>query len=332
MTIAKYLDTKKFDVEFCIIERPLGNSTIDEFIPPQYSKSRIPNVRSLKQLWALYKVLKAKRPNIVFSSIMHANTKLLALSLLFPKIKFIVRNNNYLYTLSNFQKLVIRCTYRFAGIIVAQTEEMREELIREVKICGDKIKVLPNPIDVDTIDSMQRQSSPYGENENIKYVASGRFVPAKGFDILIKAFSMVLEKQQNSELYIVGNIEGNCAECFESIRNLAKKVGVERFVHFVGYQHNPYVFVKNANCFVLSSRNEGLPNVLIEALYLGTPVAATKCIPVISRIVEDGVNGFLAEPEDEKSLATAMMRASRLGRVSCLYQSANIADFQSLFV
>ena len=81
----------------------------------------------------------------------------------------------------------------------------------------------------------------------------------------------------------------------------------------------------------MSSRNEGLPNVLIESLYLGTPVAATKCIPVISRIVEDGVNGFVAEPENAESLALAMLNAVCLGRVSSSYQSADENEFAKLF-
>lgn len=59
-------------------------------------------------------------------------------------------------------------------------------------------------------------------------------------------------------------------------------------VFCVGFKNNPYVYMKHADCFVLSSRNEGLPNVMIEALYLGTPVAAYKCIPVIERIVDEG--------------------------------------------
>ena len=82
---------------------------------------------------------------------------------------------------------------------------------------------------------------------------------------------------------------------------------------------------------MLSSRNEGLPNVLIESLYLGTPVAATKCIPVIERIVRDGQDGFLAETENVESLANAMLKASSLGRVESCYQAAGLDEFQRLF-
>lgn len=331
VTIAKYLDTTRFEVKFCIVDRPLGNTTIDAFIPAQYSKVRIPNVNGLKQLRALYGVLKREKPDLVFSSIMHTNTKLLALSVFFPKMRFIVRNNNYVYTLSKMQKFVLKYTYCMADVVVAQTDEMKEELIREMNVPEGKVKVLQNPIDVDTIDSMVAQASPYEEDGKIRYVASGRFVPAKGFDVLIRAFALVKKKLANSELFVVGNIDGVCSEYYGSIKKMIKELSLEGAVHCLGFQKNPYIYIKNADCFVLSSRNEGLPNVLIEALYLGTPVAATKCIPVISRIVDDTKNGFLAESENEESLCSAMLNAVKLGRISNIYQSACCDDFLRLF-
>ena len=332
VTIAKYLDTAKFDVKFCIVDRPLGDTTIDAFISAKYEKVRISNVKGFKLLYALYVVLRRERPDVVFSSIMHTNTKLLALSRLFPKVKFIVRNNNYIYTLTKMQKFVLKCTYRMADVVIAQTDEMKDELIRVMNVSERKIKVLQNPVDVDTIDSMVVQSSPYEKNGKIKYVASGRFVPAKGFDILIRAFALVHAKRADSELFIVGNTDGVCAEYFEFVKKLIRQFSLEDSVYCLGFQKNPYVYIKNANCFVLSSRNEGLPNVLIEALYLGTPVAATKCIPVISRIVDEGKNGFLAETENEESLCAAMLNAAELGRVDNNYQSAHCEEFQNLFV
>ncbi len=331
VTIAKYLDTNMYDVVFCIIDHPLGKTTIDAFIPERYRKIGVPNVKGFRLLIALYRVLKHERPDVAFSSIMHTNTKLLALSIFFPKIKFIVRNNNYIYTLSKKQKIVLKCTYRKADVVIAQTDEMKSELIREMGVPSKKIRVLQNPVDVDTVESMASQKSPYGNISVKKYVASGRFVHAKGFDVLIRAFNLVKKKEPDSELFIIGNTDGICAEYYETMKKLIQRLGLDGSVHCTGFQRNPYAYIKNADCFVLSSRNEGLPNVLIEALYLHTPVAATKCIPVISRIISDGVNGFLAEPENEDSLASAMLKASKLGRVLNTYKSAKNEEFQRLF-
>ena len=89
--------------------------------------------------------------------------------------------------------------------------------------------------------------------------------------------------------------------------------------------------MQNADCYVLSSRNEGLPNVMIEALYLGTPVAAMKCIPVIERIISEGKTGYLAEKENIDSLADAMIKACRLGKVQTTYYANSEMVFRQIF-
>ena len=149
--------------------------------------------------------------------------------------------------------------------------------------------------------------------------------------MLIDAFIEVCKTRIDVDLYIVGDNTLGGGTIYHDITQKAKDNGLEDIVHCVGYKDNPYIYLKNADCFVLSSRWEGLPNVLIEALYLGTPVASFKCIPVIERIVDHGVNGFLAEKDDVNSLANAMSEAIKLGRVVSSYHSASIDDFVELF-
>ena len=117
--------------------------------------------------------------------------------------------------------------------------------------------------------------------------------------------------------------------------NLDKELNIindlENDIKCVGFQNNPYPYMNGANCFVLSSRNEGLPNVLLEAQYLGIPSAATSCIPMIKRIVVDDVNGYLAAVDDADSLATAMLNAARLKSIKSTYQPASINDVLNVF-
>lgn len=331
VTIGKNLDKEKFEVVFCLVGNVDKSVSIENFIPQGFSVLRLPKVTGLKLLFALKHVIKKEKPDVVFSSIMYVNSKLLACSFFFPKVKFVIRNNNYLYTLTKSQKLLLKWFYRFADAIIAQTDEMAAELVNQLKLPSTKVFALQNPIDVMTIDEKKDASCPFEKNGKVIYVASGRCHPVKGFDILVKAFSKVLMVQTNAELHIIGKITENCEQCFQEVWGIVSSLGISKHVFFDGFQQNPYKFVKNADCFVLSSRNEGLPNVLIESLYLGTPVAATTCIPVISRIVSNGENGYLAEPENEDSLANAMIKASALGRVSSGYQSAGMNDFQRLF-
>lgn len=332
VTIGKNLDPNKFDVIFYLLDRPLGTSTIENFIPKEYKIRKLSNAKGWDLVKLLNGVLNTEKPDIVFSSMIYVNTKLLALKWLHKQTKFIIRNNNYLYTLTRSQKFVLKMTYGWADYIIAQTEEMKEELIKDTNLSKEKVVVLHNPIDIETIEEKIKEESPYNKNNtSIKYVASGRFFHVKGFDILVKAFKKVIEKQPDSDLYIVGNKTGNCAEYYQRIESLINDLQLTEKVHCVGFQENPYIYVKNADCFVLSSRNEGLPNVLIEALYLGTPSAATTCIPIIERLVVNGKTGYLAEPENSESLAEAMIRASSLGRIKSTYKSATIKDFTNLF-
>ena len=153
----------------------------------------------------------------------------------------------------------------------------------------------------------------------------------KGFDLLIEAFSIVKKTISNVHLYILGNTEGRHQDYCNMLRDIASTSGVLEDVTFVGYQDNPYIYLKYADCFVLSSRWEGLPNVMLESLYLRTPVAAFKCIPIIERIITEGKDGYLAEKEDVKSLSEAMMKACKLGRVNTSYKSSSIEDFHIIF-
>lgn len=332
VTIAKMFDVTRYDVVLIIITHKNTARTIEAFVPQGYRRKYIAYNSGMKLLINLFNCVREEKPDIVFSSAMHINSKLLATSWMFPKTRYIVRNDNYLYTLSYLQKLQLKYTYTFADKVVVQTDEMYKELINMGWVKEEKVVTLHNPIDKIFIDSKASEPSPYMDNNKKKYVASGRFDYVKGFDILVRAFKVVSETQSNSELYIIGDYDYNDRRqaYHNEISTLIKELQLTDKVLCVGFQDNPYKYVKNADVFVLSSRNEGLPNVLIEALYLGTPVAATTCIPVISRIVEEGKTGFLSDVENPISLAEAMLKASRLGRVISTYQPTSKDAFMSL--
>ena len=330
VTITKRLDRKKFEVIYYLIGSTddKGKVPLQEFIPSDLEVRCVSGSNPLLMIGKYLCILLKERPDIVFSSVININNKLLLLRRLFKKTKFIMRCDNYLYTYSERQRQIIDKTYHRADIIIAQTEEMKQELIDEIHIPECKVVVLQNPVDTETIDQkIQNGKNPYPNDGKLRYVASGRFAHQKGFDLLIEAFAIVKRQQPDAELYIVGRNDGGCEDCYKEVKRLIEKQGLQDCVKCVGFQANPYVYIKYADCFVLSSRWEGLPNVMIESLYLGTPVAAFKCIPVIERIVTDGADGFLAEKEDVKSLAKAMMEASSLGRVESAYKAASIDDF-----
>lgn len=329
VTITKSLDRDKFKVEYYLVgDFEDERAPLKQFIPDDLSVHCIGSCSSILLILKFFFILAKEKPDVVFASVLNINNKLLVLRKLFRHVKFVIRCDNYLYTYNDKQRRIILKTYPNADIIIAQTEEMKQELIDEMHISEDKVVVLQNPVDTETINKkIQTGKIPYSDDGKVRYVASGRFAYQKGFDLLVEAFAIVKKQQPEAELYIVGRNDGGFEDYYNEVKQLIEKHGLQDSVKCVGFQNNPYVYIKYADCFVLSSRWEGLPNVMIESLYLGTPVAAFKCIPVIESIVTDGADGYLAEKENVESLAKAMMKASELGRVISVYKSASMDDF-----
>ncbi len=103
-------------------------------------------------------------------------------------------------------------------------------------------------------------------------VAVGRFCKEKGFEFLIESFVKAREYNQNLGLVLIGD-----GKFKEKYLELIKKHKIIEHVYFTGFQRNPYKFMAQCSCFVLSSISEGFPNVLAEAMVLGLPVIATNC-------------------------------------------------------
>ena len=328
----KSLDRLQYDVKFCLVERN-SKTSIADFIPKGYPIVQIPKANPLKMMWNLFNIVRREHPHMVFSSVMHLNTKILPFSWMFPSVQFVIRCENYLYTFSKRQHRFIRFTYHRADAIIAQTQEMKDELVSELHIDEHKITVIQNPVDTELIDRLVSEGeNPYPKDGKKHIVASGKFHYQKGYDLLLKALAAICDKRKDVDLYIIGNTNYGSGQYYEEIMTLAKELKIEERVHCVGFQKNPYVYVRFANCFVLSSRWEGLPNVMIEAQYLGTPVAAFKCIPVIERLLTDGADGYLAEKEDTNSLADAIQKALFLERQQKVYQSDAITEFEKIIL
>lgn len=330
--ISKMLIKAGIGVCYAIIVKKENAASITDFLPEGHPVMTIDGKNHLERLKQICRVIRKVRPDAVFSSHYSINNKVLLFRPFFPKVKFVIRSDNYFYTFSRLGKLIIRMTYPFADVMIAQTQEMKDEFVRHKVMEESKICALENPVDKETIDAkLQNAGSPYPEDGKKHIVAVGRFAYQKGYDILVKAFAKLKAKRDDCELFIVGAYTEKWKPEYDKVIKMAEQLGLSDCIHYVGYQENPYRYVKYADCFVLSSRWEGLPNVLAEALYLGTPVAAFKCIPIIERMVREGKDGFLAEKEDVEGLAVAICKAVDMEKTNPVYSGAKEDDFVSLF-
>ena len=329
VNIAKMLPKERYEVKFVIVSRTLG--TIIDFIPSRYEVLHIPvhNIYCMSTLRMTRAIMK-EHADVVFCSLHYLNYRLIIAAKL-TGAKVIIRMNMSLSVQNKHNLALIKLTYPYANMIIAQQEEMRQEAINMLNTDESNIISQQNPIDTELIEEKAKAPSPYKQaDEQLKYVWVARFSKEKGQDLLVKAFAKVHEKRNMSHLYLIGEYDFT-NDYDHSVMSLVLKLKLEEYVHFVGFDNNPYRWVKHSDVFVMPSRLEGLPNSLIEAMYLGKPVVATRCIPIIERIVEEGDNGYTVPSEDIDAMAEAMLKAPHLTDFGLTYHSATKEDFIRLF-
>lgn len=194
--------------------------------------------------------------------------------------------------LNKYHKIIVIC------------DDMKKEMIEMFPELENRIERIYNPFDFKKIKKMAEYSFYLTKKEkkliNERYiVAVSRldYIP-KGYPTLLKAFKLAKENGLKEKLYIVG--EG--ADRIK-IQNKITELSLENEVVLLGLQKNPYIWIKNAELFVHSSKNEGLPTVLIEAMILDIPIISTDCPVGPREILEGGKNGVLLEVGDYQAMA-----------------------------
>ena len=162
-----------------------------------------------------------------------------------------------------------------------------------------QLQTIYNPLDFDAINEHANQAF----KKDFEYIlAVGRMNDdVKQFDQLIQSYSKSELPNQNIKLVFLG--DGDLRSNYEL---QAKQLGLENNIIFEGKVANPYQYMKNANCVVLCSKNEGFPTVLIESLACETPVIAFDCFSGPSEIIQNNENGMLVENQNFNQLIVAM--------------------------
>ncbi len=165
-------------------------------------------------------------------------------------------------------KLPPRLTYPQASHIIAVSEGVRLDLIEQFGVRADRVTSIPNPYDMDRIQSDGQQESEIPLPPGFM-VSVGRLVESKGFADLIDAYAIA---RPAMPLVILGDGPERAA-----LAARVESYGLKEWVQFGGYVRNPFAVVSRADLFVSASHCEGFPNALAEAMALGVPVVATDC-------------------------------------------------------
>ncbi|GBG57982.1 glycosyl transferase [Sporomusaceae bacterium FL31] len=205
--------------------------------------------------------------------------------------------SKYLYSASYLHRFLVPLLYPYLDRVIAVSNSASFAIKKMVPSLRCKVKVIYNPVDCDKIAKLARVEDVAAQYECPIVMGVGRLSYEKGFDILIRAHAILLAKGIRHKLIIIGDGDDRV-----NLEALIKHLCIEDTVELLGYKENPYIWMKNATAFVLSSRFEGLPTVLIEAMALGIPIVATDCMGS-REVLDDGKYGLIAPMEDPATLA-----------------------------
>lgn len=308
INIMSKLDRNKFDIVLILLKK---EGPYIDLIPEDIFVIDLNSNRARSSVFKLLKELNKNRPNIILSTLGYLNLILLSIKpLLLWRPKIIVREANTpskdMEGLSNIKKFLFKRLYRHlykkADTVIAQCEDMKSDMINYLGVSGENIECIFNPLDIEKIKYLKKINNPYSENV-INLIAIGRLEYQKGFDNLIRAFEIVNKNNKNTHLTILG--EGSLKK---ELQNLINELNLNDKISLVSFKKNPYPYYYYSDMYILSSRWEGFPNTLLEALACETKVLSFDCKSGPREILDNGEYGILIKKEDFNDLAEGIIR------------------------
>lgn len=319
ITIARLLKKNGFDVGFINLGLPIGE--MYDWIVPEFKMVSLGCTRVLSAIPKLHSFMKQHPEAKYFSSREHVNVVGLLCAKV-AKCNMIVRipnmpKNDLVKGVAGMKASIIKkINKRLLGNakwIIAQNTEMRDQLLEYYGLPDRKVVAINNPIDIDYVRSSAEESINPFDASKVNFLNVCNIAYSKGIDVLEKAWPKVKSVIPNACMNIVGR---NTSEYAKEL--VSKANGLEDFT-FWGFQSNPYTYLKHCDVFVLPSRMEGFPNVVLEAQCFNRPVASTTCVAVIKDIIQDGKNGYYCDIEDPEALADCMIKAAKLKNIENKY-------------
>lgn len=274
--------------------------------------------RVLTSLPGLIRYLRRERPHAMLSTLMHANIlALIARRLAGVPVRLIVREAvvlsenlnsggssfNFFFTKTAFF-FMVRHIYSWADGIIAVSRGVADDFIQTLRLPQGRVEVAENPIVTSELhrEAEETVDHPWFEQGAPPVIlGAGRLEAQKDFPTLIKAFALVRDKFP-ARLVILGEGQDR-----PSLQSLINELRLEKDVELPGFVKNPFKYMARSSVFVLSSRYEGLPGTLIQAMAVGTPVVSTNCKSGPDEILGGGIYGKIVSVGDVEAMAWAIL-------------------------
>jgi glycosyltransferase involved in cell wall biosynthesis len=312
VSLLRYLDRSRFEPHLALLAR-VGPYLKDLPEDVQLHDLKRPRVRYA--LLALLRLMNHLRPDVVISSLCELNFAMVMVRRLlrFRPVLLLREDSAPRAHLSGKRypalgRMLYSRLYPWADRIICVSDHIVDELADDFGIPRSKLARIYNPLDlVEVQRRAETAGNPYS-GSGPQVVGVGRLNREKGFDLVLDAMVLVRRTLPTAELTIVG--EGPLRAELEAQRH---RLGLDGAVHFVGFQSNPFPFMKHANLLVISSRFEGGSSlVALEALALEKSVVATDCPGGMRETLRDFPITRLVPSGDARALAAAIVEALRV--------------------
>lgn len=308
VTLARLLDRRRFRVGMAVFD--LAEERFRNEIPADVDFTVLGSRKVRFGLAAAVRLIRREAPDIVVSTLNHLNTSIALTRGLWPRcVRFVARPSIApsvdvaMHSYPALWRKLVRAAARRTDMFIVQSREMEADLLGVVCDRPTPTRALANPLDVARLRELAgARRMRNGRGDRCRIVAAGRLDEQKGFDLLLDAVAIVVKTTRLS-LTILG--EGPSRGALEG---QIERLGLRKSVSLPGYSANPYQVFAQSDLFVLSSRYEGFPNVVIEALACGTPVVATP-LPGLASLLETIPGCRIASAISAPALADAIAAA-----------------------
>jgi glycosyltransferase involved in cell wall biosynthesis len=313
VALAQYLKSSGWDIEVVSLLPPTSHSPdTRQFLAdlerrdiPVWSPGIASRRASVRGLWALLRHWRTRRPELLCTFMFHANVvgRVLGRLARVPVVVSSIRNERFG---PRWRERLEAVTERLGDMTVVNSDAVGASLLARGVVRRGRYRTIPNGVDFVRFapqPSLNRESTRTTlgiPHDAFLWLAVGRLYPHKDHTSLLRAVTLLRQRHPSVRLAIAGD-----GPLRESLRQQGQQMGLEDTIHWLGLRRDVPDLLEASDAFVLSSRWEGSPNVVLEALAAGVPVAATD-VGGVRELVQHGRSGLLVQPGDVDALAATM--------------------------